>query len=168
MKKVFVLSVFLFVCMLIGFACKKSNSTTNNTNSTSSTSGVPTNTTTTNFTVDATPASNPTVSVNNSSGNYAVTGIDGSHIYPQILLVFPGTSSPVSGGYAIVNTHGASPAAGQCELILTTTSGSYPASSGNVTVAAGTSSSAYFTNITCTNSNSSPTTHTVTGNVKWP
>lgn len=164
MKKVFALSVSLFACMLIGFACKKSSTTTTTTPPASTTSA-PTNTTTTNFTVDGTAASNPTQYTNNSSGNYVVTGLDGSHQYPQIQLVFLGTSSPVSGTYAIVNTNGASPAAGQCELILVTTSGSYPASSGHVTVAAGTSSSAYFTNITCSYQG---TTHTVAGNVKWP
>ena len=164
MKKVFALSLFLLVCMLIGFACKKS-STTTTTNSTSSTSGVPINTSVTNFTVDGVAASNPTQLYNNSTGNYAVTGLDGSHQFPQIQLIFPGTSSPASGTYAIVNTNGASPAAGQCELFLVNASGSYPASSGNVNVAAGTSSSANFSNITCSGSGN---THTVTGNVKWP
>ena len=164
MKKVFALSVSLIACMLIGFACKKSSTTTTTTPPASTTSN-PINTTVTNFTVDGTAASNPTQNYNNSTGNYLVTGLDGSHQYPQIQLIFPGTSSPVSGSYAITNTNGASPAAGQCELILVNTSGSFPASSGNVTVSAGTSNSAYFSNITCSGSGS---THTVTGNVRWP
>ncbi|MFI5141177.1 MAG: hypothetical protein ACHQII_02370 [Bacteroidia bacterium] len=164
MKKVFALSVSLLVCMLIGFACTKSSTTTNTTTASATTTSAPINTTVTNYTVDGTAASNPISSTNNSSGDYLVTGIDGSHQYPKIEIVFPGTSSPVSNTYAIVNT-GASPAAGTCKLILVTTSGSYPASSGNVTVAAGASSSAQFSNITCSGSG---TTHTVTGNVKWP
>ena len=164
MKKVFVISLSLLVCMLITFACKKS-STTTTTPPPASTTSVTTNTTTTNFTVDGVSASIPTSYTNAYVSTYVATGFDGSHQYPQIQLTFPGASSPASGNYAIVNTNGASPAAGQCELILVNTSGSYPASSGNVTVAAGTSSSAYFTNITCTYSG---ITHTVTGNVKWP
>ena len=164
MKKVFAISASLLACMLIGFACKKSSTTTTTTPPASTTS-VPTNTTTTNFTVDGTAVSNPTQYTNNSSGNYAVTGLDGSHQYPQIQLIFSGASSPASGNYVIVNTNGASPAAGQCELTLVNTSGSYPASSGNVTVAAGASSSAYFTNISCSYQG---TTHIVAGNVKWP
>ncbi|HKC66666.1 MAG TPA: hypothetical protein VKG26_00410 [Bacteroidia bacterium] len=166
MKKAFTISVSVIVCLVIALACKKSNTTTTTTTTPpSSTTTAPTNTTTTNFTVDGTAAHNPFSTYNNSSGNYVVSGIDGSSQYPQIELVFSGTVTPVSGAYAVVNINGASPAASQCELILVTASGSFPASSGNVTVVAGSSSSAYFTNISCSYQG---VTHVVTGNVKWP
>jgi hypothetical protein len=167
MKKVFALSVSLLVCMLITFACTKKTTTTTTTPAPSSTSSVPSNTLTTNFTVDGTAISNPLTYTATSGGNYAVTGEDGNNSKPQILLVFPGTSIPASGTYPIVNTYGASPSAGHCELILTTTSGSYPASSGNVTVVAGSHNSAYFTNITCASSNTLSPTYTVTGNISY-
>lgn len=165
MKKVFALSVSAIVCLFVVFACKKSNTTNNSSTSSTSTTGPSINTSVTNFTVDATAASNPISQTNNTSGNFVATGIDGSSQYPRIQLVFPGTASPASGTYGIVNTNGASPSAGHCELILYTTSGFFPASSGNVTVAAGTGgTSAYFGSVTCTYSG---TTHTVTGNIKW-
>jgi len=168
MKKVFALSISLLACMLIASACTKKSSTTTTTPTPSSTTSVPSNTVTTNFTVDGTATGNPTSYTTTSGSNFAVIGEDGSQQKPQILLVFSGASSPASATYPIVNTYGAAPTAGHCELILTTTSGSYPASSGNVTVVtSGASSSAYFSNITCTNSTSSPTTHTVTGNIQW-
>jgi hypothetical protein len=174
MKKLFVFASSLAVVLLVGFACKKSTTTTTPaTTSTSSTTGsttsVSTNTTTINFTDNGTASQNATASgLVYGSSYYAVTMLNGNSNYtPTIQLTFPGATSPASGSYIITN--GTSPTAGHCGLLLSNVNGSAVASSGTVTVVAATStattSDAYFTNIVCTGTAAG--THTVTGNIKW-
>src|SRR6185312_3486003 len=157
----------------IGFACKKSSTSTtttstttssSTTSSTSSTTGstTSTNTTTTNFKVDGTAAVNPTASGQVSGTNYVVTAVDGNNGTPTVQITFNGTSAPANGSYPIMA--GTSPTAGKCGFLMTNINGYEAASTGTVTIVG---KDAQFTNILC-NTGNSGATHTVTGNIIWP
>ena len=169
MKKLFVFASSLAVVLLVGFACKKSTTTTPATTSTSSTTGstttASTNTTTTNFTVDGAAVSNistPSGQANPTAGSneYDVLAFAGSGS-PSIQISFTGTVTPANGSYPIIA--GTTPSAGKCCFLFSNSTGyAYP-TGGSVTVVG---KDAYFNNIVC--SVGTAGTHTVSGNLIWP
>jgi|SRR6185437_6270513 len=169
MKKIFVFASSLAVVLLVGFACKKSTTTTTSSTSTSSTTGstttASTNTTTTNFSVDGTAVSNistPTGQPDPTAGSnqYDVLAFASSGS-PSIQISFTGTVTPANGSYTIIS--GTTPSAGKCCFLFTNSTGYATPTGGTVTVVG---KDAYFTNVVC--SVGTAGTHTVSGNLIWP
>jgi len=166
MKKIFTIASVFALGLVITFACKKSTTTTPPSTSTSSTTG--TNSTVTSLTIDGTAASGITASGgSNGSGEYQLYASNPNNIYPEVEITFSGTVTP-SGSYAIsLYSNTVTPAPNHCYFqYYPSFSGSAIATSGVVTVTAGTpSNTAVFSNVVCTGT--SVGTHTLSGTFKF-
>jgi hypothetical protein len=170
MKKIFTIASVFALGLVITFACKKSTTTTTpTTTSTSSTTGANANVTT--LTVDGNSIGSMTTTPGANSTEYLIDAsctTTASSGYPFVDLTFPGTAAPTAGTYTISTlSFSTMPAAGHCYLQYNPSfsgSGSYVASTGFVTITAGTPNTASFSNVVCTNSVGS---HTVTAALKY-
>ncbi|HTA61184.1 MAG TPA: hypothetical protein VK835_01955 [Bacteroidia bacterium] len=160
MKNIFTIASILVLGLLINFSCKKSTATSNTTTA-GSTTTVNTNTTTTNLSVDGNTVAGMGATGNvNGASQYQLYGsaVGG---YPNVNITFSNTTP--SGNYTIsTSTY---PPAGHCYFnYFSSVSVSSAASSGVVTVVAGSPNTAIFTNIVC---NGNAGTHTLTGAFKF-
>ena|ERR1700757_2124933 len=164
MKKIFTIASVFALGLVITFACKKSTTTTPPASTTSTTGS---NSTVTSLTIDGTAASGITASGGAGSGVYQLYASNPTNLYPEVEISFSGTVTP-SGSYAIsAYSNTVTPAANHCYLqYYPSFSGSAIATSGVVTVTAGTpSNTAVFSNIVC--SGTSVGTHTLSGTFKF-
>ncbi|HXD93758.1 MAG TPA: hypothetical protein VNX01_11120 [Bacteroidia bacterium] len=168
MKKIFTIASVFALGLVITFACKKSTTTTTPASTTSTTGS---NSNVTSITVDGSALSSMTVTAGATSTEYRVSAssTNNSNLnYPTMYITFSGNTMPTAGTYTISSYSALNlPANGYCYFQYNTnytSTGSYVASTGVVTITPGTPNTAACSNVVCTNTAGS---HTITAALKF-